>query len=77
MGLRTIRRDWLYNQLYLAFQTRMSIPTRIAMTSASTITVTMVDNPRIYHGIWHSNGSTFPQGMILTVNTAVFTIYIR
>ena len=42
------------------------------MSTASPITLSLVNEPRIYHGFWQSRGTSFPDGLALTVNTAVY-----
>ena len=42
------------------------------MATISPVTISLVDNPPIYHGFWHSYGSSFPPGPVLTVSTTVF-----
>ena len=47
-------------------------PHPFGMTTASPITLSLVNEPRIYHGFWHSRGTSFPPGPALTVNTTVY-----
>ena len=42
------------------------------MATISPVSISLVDNPPIYHGFWHSYGSSFPPGPVLTVNTKIF-----
>ena len=42
------------------------------MATISHVSISLVNNPPIYHGFWHSYGSSFPAGPVLTVNTKIF-----
>ena len=44
------------------------------MASVSSVTLTLVDKPPIYYGFWHSYGSSFPPGPVLTTTTSVFAL---
>ena len=43
------------------------------MSTSSSNTLGLIDAPRIYHGFWHSYGTSLPQGPVLTVSTTVST----